>query len=188
MDVDYSVGFSARSLPVKSSHLHSRAQNSSGPPRKRPSSRHLFPATSPEKIPFPAHRVSLSLVHQPPNSQPHLLQHRRVFPHHRFTVQPPAIRLHLTPFSLTHSSGLEKENKTFSVQFSSVAPSCLTLCNPMNPARQASLCITNSQSSLKRTSIKWMMPSSHLILCRPLVLLPQFLPASGSFPMSQLFA
>ena len=32
------------------------------------------------------------------------------------------------------------------------------------------------------------MPSSHLILCHPLLLLPQSLPASGSFPMSQLFA
>ena len=32
------------------------------------------------------------------------------------------------------------------------------------------------------------MPSSHLILCRPLLLLPPIPPASGSFPMSQLFA
>ena len=32
------------------------------------------------------------------------------------------------------------------------------------------------------------MPSSHLIFCRPLLLLPQSLPASGSFPMSQPFA
>ena len=36
-------------------------------------------------------------------------------------------------------------------------------------------------------SIKSMMPSSHLILCRPLLLLPPSLPASGSFPISQLF-
>ena len=39
-------------------------------------------------------------------------------------------------------------------------------------ARQASLSITNSQSSLKLTSIESVMPSSHLILCRPLFLLP----------------
>ena len=39
-------------------------------------------------------------------------------------------------------------------------------------ARQASLSITNSQSSLRLTSIKSVMPSSHLILCRPLLLLP----------------
>jgi len=39
-------------------------------------------------------------------------------------------------------------------------------------ARQASLSITNSRSSLKLMSIKLVMPSSHLILCRPLLLLP----------------
>ena len=54
-------------------------------------------------------------------------------------------------------------------------------------ARQASLSITNSQSLLKLTSIQSMMPSSHLILCRPLLLLTSISPASGSFPMSQLF-
>ena len=37
-------------------------------------------------------------------------------------------------------------------------------------ARQASLSITSSQSSLRRTSIESVMPSSHLILCRPLLL------------------
>ena len=39
-------------------------------------------------------------------------------------------------------------------------------------AHQASLSITNSRSSLKLTSIELVMPSSHLILCRPLLLLP----------------
>ena len=71
-------------------------------------------------------------------------------------------------------------------QFSSVAQSCLTLCDPMNPACQASLSITNSRSSLRLMSIESVMPSSHLILCRPLLLLPQSFPASESFPMSQL--
>ena len=52
---------------------------------------------------------------------------------------------------------------------------------------QASLSITNSQSSLRLTSIESVMPSSYLILCRPLLSCPQSLPASGSFPMSQLF-
>ena len=59
---------------------------------------------------------------------------------------------------------------------------------PWIAACQASLSITISRSSLKLTSIEWVMPSSHLILCHPLFLLPQSLPASGSFPMSQLFA
>jgi len=49
---------------------------------------------------------------------------------------------------------------------------------PWISARQASLSITNSRSSLRLTSIESVMPSSHLILCRPLLLLPQSLPAS----------
>ena len=59
---------------------------------------------------------------------------------------------------------------------------------PWIAACQASLSITNSQNSPKPTSIESVMPSSHLILWRPLLLCPQSLPASESFPMSQLFA
>ena len=59
---------------------------------------------------------------------------------------------------------------------------------PWIAAHQASLSIIISQSSLKIMSIELVMPYSHLILCRPLLLLPQSLPASQSFPMSQLFA
>ena len=55
-------------------------------------------------------------------------------------------------------------------------------------ARQACLSITNSRSSLKLTSIESVMPSSHLILCRPLSS-PAHNPSQHqSFPMSQLFA
>ena len=57
---------------------------------------------------------------------------------------------------------------------------------PWTAARQAFLSITNSRSSLRLTSIESVMPSSHLILCSPLLLCPQSLPASESFPMSQL--
>ena len=46
------------------------------------------------------------------------------------------------------------------------------LCDPMIAAHQASLSITNSRSSLKLTSIESVMPSSHLTLCHPLLLLP----------------
>ena len=67
----------------------------------------------------------------------------------------------------------------YSVQFSR---------SVVSAACQASLSITNSQSSLRLTSIESVMPSSHLILCRPLLLLLPILPASESFPMSQLFA
>ena len=60
--------------------------------------------------------------------------------------------------------------------------------NPWITARQASLSITSSRSLLKLMPIESVMPSSHLILCRTLLLLPPIPPASGSFPMSQLFA
>ena len=48
-------------------------------------------------------------------------------------------------------------------------------------ARQASLSITNSRSLLKLMSIESVMPSSHLILCRPLLLLPSIFPSIKVF-------
>ena len=52
---------------------------------------------------------------------------------------------------------------------------------PWITARQASLSITNSQSSPRLTSIESVMPSSHLILCRPLLLLPPITPSIRVF-------
>ena len=52
---------------------------------------------------------------------------------------------------------------------------------PWIAARQASLSITNSWSSLRLTSIESVMPSSHLILCRPLLLLPPISPSIRVF-------
>ena len=52
---------------------------------------------------------------------------------------------------------------------------------PRIAARQASLSITNSRSSLRLTSIKSVMPSSHLILCHPLLLLPPIPPSIRVF-------
>ena len=52
---------------------------------------------------------------------------------------------------------------------------------PWIAARQASLSITNSRSSLRFTSIKSVMPSSHLILCHPLLLLPPIPPSIKVF-------
>ena len=52
---------------------------------------------------------------------------------------------------------------------------------PLIAACQASLSITNSQKSLKLTSIKLVTPSSHLILCRPLLLLPPIPPSIRVF-------
>ena len=54
-------------------------------------------------------------------------------------------------------------------------------------AHQASLSITNCLSPPKPMSIESVMPSNHLILCRPFSYCPQTFPASGSFQMSQLF-
>ena len=66
-------------------------------------------------------------------------------------------------------------------QVRSVAQSCPTLCDPMNHSTPASLSITNSWSSLGLTSIESVMPSSHLILCRPLLLLPPIPPSIRDF-------
>ena len=52
---------------------------------------------------------------------------------------------------------------------------------PWTAACQASLSITNSRSSLRLTSIESLMPSSHLILCRPLLLLPPIFPSIRVF-------
>ena len=69
------------------------------------------------------------------------------------------------------------------IQFSSVqSRSCVRLfVTPWIAARQASLSITNSQSSHKLMSIESVMPSSHLILCRPLLLLPPIPPSIRVF-------
>ena len=70
-----------------------------------------------------------------------------------------------------------------SVQFSSVqslSPVWL-FATPWTAARQASLSITNSRSSLRLTSIESVMPSSHLILCHPLLLLTPIPPSIRVF-------
>ena len=59
---------------------------------------------------------------------------------------------------------------------SEVAQSCPTLCNPMNRRCQASLSITNYRSLPKLMSLELVMPSNHLILCHPLLLLPSIVP------------
>ena len=66
-------------------------------------------------------------------------------------------------------------------EFSSVTQSCPILCDLLIAARQASLSITISRSSLKLTTIESVRPSSHLILCRPLLLLPPVPPSITVF-------
>ena len=75
---------------------------------------------------------------------------------------------------------MERERQISSVQFS-----CSVVSDSLWPhvtaAGQASLSITNSQSPPKPVSIQSMMPSNHLILCRPLLLLPSIFPTIRVF-------
>ena len=64
--------------------------------------------------------------------------------------------------------------------YCSVSQLCPIFATPWPVARQASLSITNSRSSLKLMSIKSVMPSNHLILCHPL-LLPSIFPTIRVF-------
>ena len=59
--------------------------------------------------------------------------------------------------------------------------SCSVMSDSLQPPWTASLSITNSQSLLKLTSIASLMPSNHLILCRPLLLLPSIPPSIRVF-------
>ena len=69
-----------------------------------------------------------------------------------------------------------------SLQFSSVQFSCSVVSDSLRPHElKAFLSITNSWSSLKLTSVESVMPSSHLILCRPLLLLPSLSPSIRVF-------
>ena len=81
-----------------------------------------------------------------------------------------------TPFSLLPAPGNQ-------YQFSSVhLLSCVQLfATPWIAARQASSAVTNSRSLPKLMSIESVMPSSHLILCHPLLLLPSIFPSIRIF-------
>ena len=67
------------------------------------------------------------------------------------------------------------------IQFSSVAQLCPTLCHPMNRSMPGLPVHHHSQTSLRLMSIESVMPSSHLILCRPLLLLPPIPPSITVF-------
>ena len=72
----------------------------------------------------------------------------------------------------------QQDGRRGTVHFSSVAQSCPTLCNPMN---HSTLSVTSSRSPPKPMSIESVMPSNHLILCRPLLLLPSIFPSIRVF-------
>ena len=63
----------------------------------------------------------------------------------------------------------------------SVTKSCLTLCNPMNSSTPGFSVLHNLLSLLKLMFIESMMPSNHLILCHPLLLLPSIFPSIRVF-------
>ena len=91
-----------------------------------------------------------------------------------------------TFFQRWHTESQQVHEKMFNIsnyQFSTVQLlSCVQpFVTPWITARQASLSITNPRSSLRLTSIESVMPSSHLILCRPLLLLPSILHSNRVF-------
>ena len=71
---------------------------------------------------------------------------------------------------------------------SSVAQSCPTLCDPMDCRMPGFPVHHQLLEPTQLMSIVLVMPSNHLILCHPFLLLPSIFPASRSFPMSQFFA
>ena len=77
--------------------------------------------------------------------------------------------------------------KRYSVQFSSVAQSCPTLCDPMDCSTPGFPSFTTSWSLLKLTSIESVMPSNHLILYCHLLLLPSIFPSIRVFPNKSVF-
>ena len=74
-------------------------------------------------------------------------------------------------------------------QFSSVQPLSRVwlFVSPWTAARQASLSINNFQSLLKLMSIESLLPSNHLILCRPLFILPSIVPSLRVFSNESVF-
>ena len=86
-----------------------------------------------------------------------------------------------TCICMSESLHCSSETITLFVNWLSVQFSCSVMSDPWIAARQASLSITNSRSSLRLTSIESVMPSSHLILCHPLLLLPPVPPSIRVF-------
>ena len=93
-----------------------------------------------------------------------------------------ATTLHSYPFPIWNQSVVPCPVLTVaSVQFSSVTCRVWLFATPWITARQASLSIINSRSSFKLMSIESVMPSSHLILCCPLLLPPSIFPSIRVF-------
>ena len=107
---------------------------------------------------------------------------------HLLLVQSPKInqRLSNSQIFLRHACSTAHEHDLLdsrNIQFSSVQSLSRVwlFVTPWTAACQASLSITNSQSLPKLMSIESVMPSDHLILCRPLLLLPSIFPSIRVF-------
>ena len=90
---------------------------------------------------------------------------------------------HESPEEPGRLQSMESQRVVSSVQLTSVQSlsHVRLFVTPWTAARQASLFNTNSQSPPKLMSIESMMPSNHLILCRPLLLLPSIFPSISLF-------
>ena len=77
--------------------------------------------------------------------------------------------------------GNNTNNSILTIRFSSVARSCPTLCDTMNHNTPRLRVLLNSRRLLKLMSIESVMPSSHLILCHPLLLLSPSPPSIRDF-------
>ena len=111
-------------------------------------------------------------------------------------LEPPSRDLHFTPLvSTEHQAELPVLSSSFPLvpcfnhQFSSVhlLSHVQVFATPWTAARQASLSITNSQSLLKLMSTESVMPSNHLILCRPLLLPTSIIPSIRGFSNESAF-
>ena len=69
-----------------------------------------------------------------------------------------------------------------------VAKLCPTFCDPMDCSMSSFPVLHHLPELAQPMSIELVMPSNHLILCKPLLFPPSIFPASVSFPMSQFFA
>ena len=84
---------------------------------------------------------------------------------------------------------ITRVNSNMKIIFRSFQFSRLVVSDSVTPwtaAHQASLSITSSWSLLKPMSIEWVMPSNHLILCHPLLLLPSIFPTIRVFSNESL--
>ena len=101
----------------------------------------------------------------------YFIQYIRKFPNHSLNQKPHS-------FSFTRRKHFVVVQSLSHVQLFAI---------PWAAARQTSLSFTLSRSLIKLMSFKSVIPSNHLILCHSVLLPPSIFPASGSFPVSQLF-